>query len=44
MALHPETISSSQVCDIIIENIVFVADLIKAMKVQGTEVTSLKMA
>lgn len=43
MALHPETISSSWVCDIIIENIVYVAELIKAMELQGTEVISLKM-
>lgn len=43
MALHPETISSSRVCDITVENIVYVAKLIKAMELQGTEVTSLKM-
>lgn len=43
MALHPETISSSRVCDITVENIVYVAELIKAMELQGTEVTSLKM-
>ncbi|RMC02864.1 hypothetical protein DUI87_20056 [Hirundo rustica rustica] len=36
MALHPETISSSRVCNIIIENIVYVAELIKAMKLQGS--------
>lgn len=43
MALHPETFSSSWVCDIITEYIVYVAELVKAMELQGTEGTSLKM-